>query len=378
MIAVLLLFIGFVTFSNAQTVYNPFYFVDGKILPPIQETNVSTEERTVIFYQTTSEAGYASDISGNKGRSGRNGNFMLNIMEDKRMKIIPGEYKIAVVKGEDGYGSNPVNITITGNGYDTSPDLILAKDTGITSPTPQPAPFEGEAPVIESIRFDGRLYQKNLINKEYEYIVSKNPIIEVKVTAGNTGIDISTLAMSEDAGSVVGQYYKITDDQIITRVMGTNNPVEVTFAFDYKAKNKELSSGAHTFNFEAGNSVGTTSESATVKIMAGDTEIIGTPIAFPSPFILKEDTKVTLQYGLSDDANIDIYIFDITAKVVKKLSYNAGTPGGSAGGTANPNKVEWDLISDFGYKIGAGVYLWHIIDRDRNKIIGKGKLAIYP
>ena len=78
------------------------------------------------------------------------------------------------------------------------------------------------------------------------------------------------------------------------------------------------------------------------------------------------------------DIAFDIYIFDITANVVKKLSFNAGEPGGSSGGSANPNKIDWDLMSDHGYKIGAGIYVWNIVDKNKGKIIGKGKLAIFP
>jgi len=363
---------------HAQTVYSPFYWVDGKILPPTQESGVSTDKRIVVFYQTTVESGYASDVSGLSGRSGRSGEFMINAMQDNRLKITPGTYKITVIKADDNYGVNPTDMIITGKGYDAAPNLVLVKEAGISSPPEPPTPFTGEAPVIESIRFDDRLYQKNLIGKGYEFIASSKPKIEVKITADDTGIDLSTLAFSVDKGSALENNHTISENDILTKVLGTNGPTEVVYIFNFKDKGETLSDGSHLFEFTAENSVGSTSESSKVSVMSGDTTVIGTPITFPSPILLTEDPKVTLQYELSNDADIDIYIFDITAKVVKKLSFNAGEPGGSSGGSANPNKIDWDLMSDHGYKIGAGIYVWNIVDKNKGKIIGKGKLAIFP
>ena len=359
--------------------YTAIYWVDGKILPPTDGAKVSTNDRIVILYETTTEAGYADDFSGPSGLSGRSGEFMMNAMEDWRMEIKPGKYKISVAKGSDNYGVDPTDITITGKGYDTAPNLVLAKGAGITPPGTKPfnPPLAGEVPVIESIKFNNRLYQPKLIDNKYEFIVSNQPKIDVKVTAGNIGIDTSTLSILLDEGTANEDNIPIMEDNITTKV-GENNPVEVDYTLNFVDEAKTLTYGKHTLEFFAGNSIGTTSEIAVVSALSGDVKIIGEVLAYPSPIHLSIDEKVTLQYGLSTNADIDIYIFDITAKIVKKLSFTAGSQGGSAGGTANPNKVEWNLMSDQGYKIGSGIYIWNIVDKNKSKIIGKGKLTTAP
>jgi len=215
------------------------------------------------------------------------------------------------------------------------------------------------------------------MEKDYEFIVSSQPEIKVKVTAGSVGIDTSLLYVFLDEETANKKTFSIKEENM-TKVMGNGVPIEVNYKLNLKDEETTLVDGEHIFRFTASNQIGTTSESATVTAMGGDVQIIGVPLTYPSPIHLSTDNKVTFQYGLSTDADIDIYVFDVTARVVKKLSFNAGASGGSAGGTANPNKVEWDFMSDQGYKVGSGIYLWNIVDKNKSKIIGKGKMTTAP
>jgi len=381
LIAFLFLALGFS--SQAQMLYNGIYWVDGRISPPANDTSVSTNGRIVVFYQTTPGDGYAMDTSGPTGLSGRTGEFMLNAMEDWRMTIAPGTYRIAIVKGLDNYGVNPVEVTISGKGWDTI-NLQLEYGAGITMPGQRVLPdwLASEIPVIESIKFDGRLYQKILVDdpsKPLKFYTSAQPKISVTVTIeGTKGIDKNRLSVEElDLATMVPTVFSYSSGKL---KIDTDLPNEVVFSLDYKDPANPppaLREGDHVFTFSAGNDVGSTDATAKVTVKSG-IEIIGIPITYPSPLHLATQNQVTFQYGLSRDANIDIYVFDITGTVVKKLSFSAGSPGGQGGGSASPNRVTWNLITDQGSRLGVGIYLWEIVNRDSNKIIGKGKLPVAP
>jgi len=357
--------------------------VDGKILPPAADPSVSTDNRIVVFYKTAPADGYALDTSGSTGLSGRAGEFMLNALEDWRLEISPGTYSIAIVKGADGYGKNPTELIITGQGFDTSLDLALVLGEGIDQPSGRALPpwLASDLPYYQKIWFNDKIYQKNLVAQDpttYQVIVPEQPKITATVSAPNQGIDTSTLAIVADSGTANEQRFPITSSHITRTVMGPTLPVELDLTYDCKTEGKSLTDGAHILKFYAGNSIGTTYETATVKVATGPVELVGTPLNFPSPLHLTTTGQVFFQYGLSRDANIDIYVFDISGTVVKKFSFTAGSPGGMAGGSANPNKIAWDLSLDQGGKIGSGIYLWNIVDRSRSKILGKGKLAAAP
>lgn len=362
-----------------QILYNTFYFIDGKISPPTNDATVSVNNRVVLFYLTTTESGYASDISGQNGNSGQDGNFIINAMSDVRMILSTEVYKITVVKGSDGYGVNPKDLGVSGKGFDTSKDLVLVFGEGIEMPGTHPftPPTASAIPIVKNIWFNNRIYQKNLVAKKYEFVVSEQPKVDVKITSGDTGIDTSSLSIILDEGTANETIYKISESNITNKIMGTTLPIEVDYTYDFSKEGKTLSSSDHQLKFTASNSAGTTFETTTVKVATG-LYVIGIPLTYPSPLHLKTDAQVILEYGLSKDANIDIYIFDITGEIVKKISCNAGTSGGSVGGTANPNKVTWDLSSDKGYKIGSGIYVWTIVDRANSKVIGRGKLTTAP
>ncbi|MFC1540624.1 hypothetical protein ACFL37_01995 [Candidatus Margulisiibacteriota bacterium] len=361
--------------------YSGIYWVDGSILPPPGAPTVTTDGRMVVFYQVSPEAGYAMDVSGTAGLSGRSGEFMLNAMEDWRLSLAPGTYQIAVVNGDDNYGADPVAFTISGNGYDTAPALILAEGAGIQSPEARALPpgLAAEVPVIEKIWFDDTLYQKGLVARGKQAVVTDTPKISVRVTAGNLGIDLNTLAIELDAGSANEEVFTVTASHITTQINSAIGlPIQIDYTFDFAVEGQVLIEDDHTLTFTASNTMGTSSEVASVSVIGGPARIIGTPLTYPSPLHLSQQNSVILQYGLSKDTNIDLYIFDLTGQVVKKISCNAGTEGGSAGGDANPNKVAWNLIADQGTSIGSGIYIWNIVDRDSNKLLGKGKLAAAP
>jgi flagellar hook assembly protein FlgD len=80
-----------------------------------------------------------------------------------------------------------------------------------------------------------------------------------------------------------------------------------------------------------------------------------------------------MQYTLSKDADIDIYIFSGAAEMVKKIS----CPAGSVGGSAGLNKVKWDGTRDAGGTIGNGIYVATIVAKQEGKMLSKFKINVF-
>jgi len=353
-----------------------FYPIAGDVVSDV--SGVAVDGRTIYFYQTHPDSGRTEDLIGPSGAALVAGRFALNAFGDWRMEIIPGKYYVATVN-TDGYGAGPVEVMITGKGYEIVPTLHLIAGGGVSPGLPiPPAPWEAY-PRIEKIKFGERLYQSALVTETDKFIVSGQPKISARVTCP-LGINTNSIRMVQSAKIEEGIPEKTFNVRAasITTVQGADpSPTEISFIYDFKAEGETLPDGEQTLTFRAQSSSGLSTQEVTrVSILAGALEIIGDPIAAPSPLELGKDKQVTLQYGLSKDGNVDIYIFDISARILKKFTFNAGEPGGQAGGRVNPNKVTWNLITDQGDHAPAGILLFNIVDRDNNKVLGKGKITL--
>ena len=94
---------------------------------------------------------------------------------------------------------------------------------------------------------------------------------------------------------------------------------------------------------------------------------------FPVPFSPGPGKELTLQYSLSRNADIELFVFSSDGQAVKKLSFSKGEEGGKEG----LNKVSWDGVSNTGVRVGNGIYIATIIDREVRDVLGKIKLVVY-
>ena len=155
------------------------------------------------------------------------------------------------------------------------------------------------------------------------------------------------------------------------------------FTLEYQFDDVDkLDTGEHNIVISASSSgsqgtAGTKTLNATVEVMGGPLRLVGTPITYPSPFSIKAQGTVTIQYGLSKDAQIEIYIVGVGGQRIKRFpdttySMAPGTEGGSAG----INKISWNGKTDQGYLAGNGIYVGTIVARDENRLLGKFKLTV--
>ena len=98
--------------------------------------------------------------------------------------------------------------------------------------------------------------------------------------------------------------------------------------------------------------------------------IIGSPLNGPNPFSPLHGAT-TIYYKLSTNADITLFIFDISGNLVLKRKFAAGI---EEGGKQGDNKVKWNGFTDFGEIASNGVYVYKIVAG--NNVIGKGKIIV--
>ena len=125
----ILLIIGLALPALAQEVpyFTALYWVKGALSCA---DPVTLDGRTVIFYKTIADIN-VQDISGATGRSGLAANYLINIYGNRIIEIDPDNtYYVAVARDpSDNYGANPVEVEITGTGFEIR-DLVLELGAG--------------------------------------------------------------------------------------------------------------------------------------------------------------------------------------------------------------------------------------------------------
>jgi hypothetical protein len=127
------------------------------------------------------------------------------------------------------------------------------------------------------------------------------------------------------------------------------------------------SEGAAIADFMAGMVTETNHIRVTMGSVLTDTEIIvnltpstfadGVVINFPNPFGA-DSPSTTIDYYLSEDADVSLDIYDLFGHLVWTREFEAGAPGGMGrGSSSHPNSVEWSGVNDKGQKVGNGGYI---------------------
>jgi hypothetical protein len=99
-------------------------------------------------------------------------------------------------------------------------------------------------------------------------------------------------------------------------------------------------------------------------------------LSYPNPFSLSspDQSYPQLFYYLEEDANIDIHIYSPMGRALLKTHKMKGFEGGQK--DINVVSITQDLL-DFRY-LSPGVYFFVIINKDSNKTIYKGEIAVWP
>lgn len=110
--------------------------------------------------------------------------------------------------------------------------------------------------------------------------------------------------------------------------------------------------------------------SQVLKDEASSAGISGTPMNYPNPFAPSVQST-TINYSLTKDTDIKLYIYDLTRKQIYGTVYAAGSNGGRLG----ENEISWDGKDMLGQLVANGVYVYFITSG--GKVVGSGEVAVY-
>lgn len=236
------------------------------------------------------------------------------------------------------------------------------------------AVIEEIAPQIK-VSFGGMAYQKDWVWKKEKAQISPWTNIKVEYEGASPyGVQIDPIVVDDGTPSEKSFVVKENNISSITYIPETSIPQVIRVDFTFP---EELPSGKHTLSFCA-RSLGKfgraaeAMEKVVVQVVGGPIRLTGFPLTFPSPFSIRRDKEVVIQYRLSENAPVDIYLTNVAGERVKKFSFVSGEKGGKAG----LNKVNWNGVTDKSSLAGNGIYFGTVVDRNRERLLGKFKLTI--
>ena len=352
------------------------------------DPKASVEGREVVIY-TPDSSGNIGTIYGYGYVSG--GNFYINTFRTGNIQV-GKSYQVAIPRGDDDYGANPVNLTISGLGFDKlGVNLALAYGAG---PGGVPAaggvagPSAEQAPKI-NMWFGARLYQPAVYwvasSGNLPFVTPAQPQIKVELAIDAPYMlasDVNAHQIVIDAGAAGAKTLTLTAANIAGRTYSAGTAAEdnkvSSMSLAYTLTGTEvLSSGTHTVSVTSRSSgalgaAAVDTQIATIEVLGGPLRLLGPIVVYPSPFNIIKSGNCEIQYTLSGDAAIEIDIFSVEGKLTKRIRIEKGSNGGIAG----LNKVKWDGHTEMGTLAGNTVYVGTIISRDDNKLLGKFKFTV--
>ena len=342
--------------SSSEVPFTAIYWIRGAVVDAPAET---ANGKKIYF-----ENSLAWDIIGPEGRSGKPNQFLINA-GDARVPLEAGRKYSLFTEKVNNFGVGPVEIELSGIGFERVGPFAMGEGKGIADLRAMGIETE-PLPKIK-IWFGNRVYQKQMVEqKGIEFFAPRRPKIkmEVKINKPHT--------LSADPAA-----YSLSVDDTKTYSFPMTSIEEDRAVFEISFLGEPLEPGKHTFTFKAQSSgklaaSSTALETARVTITGGPLKILDQPLCYPSPFNPERDKTVTFQYTLSDNADIDLFVFSAAGQIVKKISIEEGDEGGAG----QLNKVEWNGMTEQGTVMSSGVYLVNIVSRQDKKVLGKIKLTI--
>lgn len=97
----------------------------------------------------------------------------------------------------------------------------------------------------------------------------------------------------------------------------------------------------------------------------------GEVLVLPNPFDPAMG-PARIAYTLVSDANVAMYVFDTSGRVITKKIYARA----AAGGTAGYNEVTWNGKDQFNNDLSNDVYIIRLVESGAGKYLGKGRVML--
>jgi hypothetical protein len=207
--------------------------------------------------------------------------------------------------------------------------------------TESSAPLDSIPPHVE-FRIDNRVIERG------DLIPPKGEII--LVVRDSSGIDLRKKTNIQVKVNNTNEYFLADRFSYVT---GSSTTGEVSFSYE-----AQLSSDSVSFEVFARDNAGNITISQ-ISFRIGEEELLWNVNNYPNPMT----DKTVIVYHLSEEVPIEIKIFTIAGRLVKKLQPDVARYGA--------NYVEWDGKDRKGRKVSNGVYYYFIKAGDAKPYYGK-------
>lgn len=259
-----------------------------------------------------------------RGRSTvRNGRFELEFKVPRDLNPAFGNGKMSFY-AEDGARE--------AGGYFTQ--FVSGGNTGIVD-------NDNEGPGIRAWLNDEKFVNGGISNARPVLVLRFNDSSGINTIQSGIGHDIVvTVDDDNDNYFILNDFYEADPDNYKAGSLRFQLPV--------------FEPGPHRLRIKAWDVMNNSSEiELAFEVVDDEALIINRVLNYPNPFTTH--TNFWFEHNRpGEDLRVDIQIFTISGKIIKRISQTINTPGNRS------SEVEWDGRDDFGARIGRGVYLYKL------------------
>jgi hypothetical protein len=181
-----------------------------------------------------------------------------------------------------------------------------------------------------------------VVSPRQDSVVSIRPVIKISYADDGSGVDLTSISVKVDDKAVVATALAPAKPSGAKVVSAGEASYEVKLGF-----------GSHTLTVVVKDVAGNEATAEVTFIVEGDILLLAKPHNYPNPF-RGSDTKIT--FGLSQEADITIRIYDFTATLVATVAEDERTQADSQ------VEFSWDGTTDAGdgHQLANGIYYCQI------------------
>jgi hypothetical protein len=182
-----------------------------------------------------------------------------------------------------------------------------------------------------------------VVSPKQDAVVGIRPVIKISYADEGSGVDLTSIDVKVDGNAVVATTMAPAKPSKANVVSAGEASYEVKLGY-----------GSHTLTVVVKDVAGNEATAEVTFIVEGDVLTLGKPHNYPNPV---KGGRTTITFGLSQEADVTIQIYDFTATLVATVVEDERTPANE--------KVEfvWDGTTDAGdgHQLANGVYFCNIL-----------------
>jgi hypothetical protein len=184
-----------------------------------------------------------------------------------------------------------------------------------------------------------------VVSPKNDAVVGERPVIKISYADEGSGVDLTSISV------------KVDDEAVVATAMAPAKPARSNVVSAGEASYEvKLGFGSHTLTVVVKDVAGNEATAEVTFIVEGDVLLLVKPHNYPNPF---RGSKTTITFGLSQECDITIRIYDFTATLVATVIEEERTQAD------DQVEFEWDGTTDAGdgHQLANGIYFCQIVSK---------------